>query len=195
MAARSVEIFATPEEQLSWLREVGSEPDIWCILERRRVNRIQFVPLVELTLDALGNEFSRARAFLGRHQLSDPVWRQTAAGEELDLLRSYAVLFEPSIISKEAMLAGRLAVMGRGDYEEAGIECEAVNRWYKQLTKSLQRALAVQGVQLFVVSPAAPRARFRGSFVISPGAVALAQGGTHLKQFRQSTVGFEVGKQ
>lgn len=185
-----MELFATPEEQLTWLNEAGAAPEVWCVLERPRVSRQEVTHVARLSLDSLGNEHSRARLFLGRS--GAPVWRATAVGTELDFVASGAVLFEPAVVAKRTLLAGRLAIMARQDYEDAGAGFASIEEWYTALLRSLRRGIGAGKVELVVVSPNAPRARARGSFVVSRGALELARAGAALKQFPESNVILEV---
>lgn len=188
MRGNSTELFATAKEQLDWLQAAAAGADTWCQLERPRIGRASVVPVSDLTVASLGNRFSRARLFLGRHVLAVPAWRPTPYGEEIDFVQSGAVLFEPSTETPRALLAGRLSIMGRAEYIAAGIRWEPIQAWYRHLLNSMKSALAAPGAVLLVSSPGAPLARARGAFLVSRGAVKLAQQGIPLKQYPESTI-------
>lgn len=169
-------------------------PDIWCVTERFRVGRRAFVNPSELTIDMLGNRFSKARFFLGRsEELAEARWISDGPSERIDVVRSLAVLFEPSIATSEVVLAGRIAVMRANDYDDAGVDDTELMKWYKALTKSLRTTLASPSkVSLIVSAPGKPKAPARGSFMVSKEAAQAVQHGLRLKQFAESNIDLEL---
>jgi hypothetical protein len=181
MSSRSVEYFATAAEQLNWLQQALHGIESWIVAERPRVDGRALVKVSALTPQMLGNEHSRARLFLGYAELADqPQWRTTTYGTEVDMCASRAVLIEPSIVSKAAVIAGRLAILSPAAYRERGIDEKALRSRFQRLVRSLRAQAAVAVPALLEHAPRHDAIRIDNPFLISKDVEGLARSGMQL---------------
>ena len=143
MSKAHVEFFATPEEQLDWLRELLSGDRVWCVVRTLPPNwGIELVAsarlLRQLSLtksDATGG----TQVFLGRKDLVPvPIWRtEDNGGRDIDFIRSQAIQYSPSVVVREhILLQGQMAIMRRSYYNDAGVDPKPLHQWFRQLANS-----------------------------------------------------------
>ena len=106
---RSIEIFATAEEQGAWLRSsLPSEP--WCVVEGMGAGSSTALGASERAMLNDNVLTKRPLVHLGSAALHAPSWHKDARGRvTLDALTSCSVLFEPSLAGDGVLLAGRIA--------------------------------------------------------------------------------------
>lgn len=196
MNSRTLDLFATPKEQYYWLLNTLTHKDVWCLIERPRNNYQALVAPHNITMDMLGNEFSRARIFIGRTDyIGRPVWRPDTLPRELDVAASLAILFEPATPSKNELLSGRLTILHGRQYEARNINDKRLLTWYRKLARSLKKTLGKRETKLLVVEPGKPKTPVLGNHIVSVGAEVISMAGMALKQFQESEVTFELDEQ
>jgi hypothetical protein len=174
-----IEFFALPEEQLPWLRELLSDPAVWCWVRllgkgSRIIEVSEELDLVDFTsTDLIELDF-------GRGNVQDPVWEQTGYGVDLDFSRSLAVQFDPCLmIGGQELIKGQMAISPKGWYDFYGVNSESVVSWYKRLSKSWKKVFSRE--DMVVVDLEDGRSiPYRGVH-LTAGSVAWWQSGKELK--------------
>ena len=187
----SLELFATPDEQVEWLRATMDDAANWIVVEQLHNRKVFQIRSSEISTELMFKTSFAMRFFLGRSDISDPKWRQGAKGLELNFTESLAILFEPSAMRAGALVAGRLSIMKRKDYLDVGLDPKPLEKWYRELVSRLSLN-AAPNARLMVREPNGSRAPAVGKSILTKDVVLLAAEGMPLRQFAESTLTFEV---
>jgi hypothetical protein len=197
MSKHSIEFFALPDEQMSWLREFVDLDRMWCLQRsapgpalRHIDSRAQFSEFD--FSDAHQHSFS---LILGNRELSEhPILEPTAAGiDDIDFIRSQAVLLSPAILSGSViLLEGYMAIMKPGDYANSAVDPGPVQAWFKRVVVSF-RELQAPGAVIQQRTSLGTTKNWR-SIVVTRGAVKWRTEGRQLKQFAKGPVEFDVAE-
>ncbi len=187
----SLDLFATPDEQVEWLRATMNHAANWIIVDQLHNGKVFQIRPAEISTELMFKTSLAMRFFLGRSDISDPKWRQGVKGRELSFTESLAVLFEPSEMRAGALVAGRLSIMKRKDYLDVGLDPRPLEKWYRELLSRL-RVNAAPNTRLMIREPNGSRSPVVGKSIVTKGVVSLAAKGLPLRQFAESSLTFEV---
>lgn len=196
MSKSECPFFSTPNEQIGWLRALLANDKFWCVLrvfppqwKIEHVNGTKFLEGLQLTKE---DDIGGLQLYIGRTDLVPvPIWDGPSGDRDIDVTRSQAIQFAPSMVADgQILLEGQLAIMRGIHYEKAGIDPKPLRKWFREVTKSF-RQLGAGGS---IVS----RDLRSGEEVDYPfaiatrGAVEWQRSGHRLKQSAKGGYEFEV---
>lgn len=197
MNSAFVVFFATPDEQLKWLRGLLADEDIWCVVKtlppQRSIgltNNMTFLASLNLTK---GDDRGGLQLFLGRRSIVPlPIWRTLENGDrDIDNARSQAIQFDPAtIIGDHILLSGQMAIMREIYYQEAGIDSKPLKTWFRQVARSLRKLNAAGTV--IIRDPERGEEKVYPDIVATSGAIQWQRSGHLLKQFVRGAYEFYV---
>lgn len=186
--------FAMPEEQRTWLKGLLQGDDrIWCVEQRPGVS---YSPVSLDSIEALDLNAGREndlKLYLGRTDLSRPVWKVLTAGKtDLDPVASQAIGMFPSLLTRTGvLLLGQIGVASDAWFQDLGIDPAPLNKWFRAVSRSLVAALREPRAVVLCHLPGEAPVQTRGAFA-SPGAVDHGRSGGLLKQFVDAPLQFAV---
>jgi hypothetical protein len=183
-----MDFFFLPDEEKEVLAHLLNKRGLNLILETRDT------PL-ELTSAKLSNirmildepKFCQIQLIIWDSSvIQKPVYQEieTKVGRrtEVDFIRTGGVLFEPSVIVRpNVLLEGRLAIMGRSEYERNGMDAKKIRSLYNIVLRELKR-FAASDAKVFLKLTNGSWFPQRGELA-SPGALNWYNQGNLLKQF------------
>jgi hypothetical protein len=192
----SLEFYALPHEQMTWIKTVLAFGGSWCVAVRwgRPKSRISAIRTPE---DLEGISFdvespSHLMFYLGLAELSSPDVVESYQGHLQEFTRTLSVRLEAStIVQDRILLEGQLAIGQRWAYEKAGVAPEPIIRWYRRLRRSLATIMSKDWV---LISALEDGRLHRWTTAVSPGAVAWRQDGKILTQLPTSPFCYDVAR-
>ncbi|MDQ3519890.1 MAG: hypothetical protein M3466_16000, partial [Gemmatimonadota bacterium] len=158
--ANNQPFFAIVEEQRCWLDDLVREQDVWCVATF--LGDRPSIVLDRHALASLSFELGTGPALLniGRTDLApEPVWRMAERRRLVDMIRSRAIQYNPSLVRGDTILEGHLGIMRRLYYEELGLPYEPLQRWFASLVRSLKKTLHVEGAAILARAGTEPWVR------------------------------------
>jgi hypothetical protein len=189
----SYTFYALPEEQRTWLCNLTAIENVWCVGTRwdNGFHRVA----VQDPKDVLSLSFAKGQhhivaLYLGRHDLSPPIWQQRPNGD-IDFVHSRAIQCVPCLMDEETiLLEGRIGILRPSEYTLQGIDPGPLTRWYRKVRRSLAAIMMPDAVLIHHTTLGTVK-ECRGAG-LTPGAVAWRQRGCLLKQFAEGPVEFDV---
>lgn len=192
MGTTRLEFYAVPAEQRVWLSALTTDPLLWLVVDSFPGSGAALATatvLQELTFQGPG----QLQVFLGRKDLGPgPQWRIAGRRKELDFTASQAIQFVPSMVERDVLVEGRLAIMHRSDYERDGIAFEPLRNWFREIGGSLKTGLKTQQMRLITYSATEAPAPSARKVLVSPGAIVWRRSGKRLQQVAGSLIEFDI---
>jgi hypothetical protein len=187
------EFFALPCEQKQWLTDFLSDRRVWCMTDTNSGGCRQIDPQVLRDEHAIDHAEPDARLYFGFDDLvPNPRLRRTTAGQqEIDFVRSQAVLFSLSVIvRKTILLEGQIAIMHPRYYMDAGIDPSFLQIRFRKVVKAF-KVLSTPNTVVVQRTLQGTIKRWN-RVIVTQGAAEWKKSGNLLKQFPDGAVDFDI---